>query len=113
VRRLNDTFMFPYDLDAVFEQIFFRKKLRVLLLVGPRAVEIAILPTSPSQKRQKQNIKYYYPKNIIKWYLLWARMGSVRIVIRIKPLSHFGFLIRPAKKFRIRTDPGPQHCQHV
>jgi len=44
VRRLNDTFMFPYDLDAVFEQIFFRKKLRVppLVEIGRYFVDLTI-----------------------------------------------------------------------
>jgi hypothetical protein len=47
--------MFPYELDAVYEQIF-HKKMRVPPLVDPPAVEINILPTSPSQRGKNENV---------------------------------------------------------
>jgi hypothetical protein len=45
--------MFSYELDAVFEQNFFAKKLRVPPLSDPRAVEMNIFADLTISKRQK------------------------------------------------------------
>ncbi len=53
---LNHTFMFPYKLDAVFEQKCCRKKLRVPPLVNPRAVEIDMFADLTISKEGKRKL---------------------------------------------------------